>query len=67
VDNQSESGHQQHAKADQRKQQHTDPRPADQNKTNRFDPLLVLIGTGRDLWANEHADEYVNRLREGWE
>ena len=33
----------------------------------RFDALLSLRGTGRDLWANEHADEYVRRLREGWQ
>ncbi len=31
------------------------------------DPLLSLRGTGRHLWADEHADEYVRRLREGWE
>lgn len=31
------------------------------------DPLLSLAGTGRKLWADEHADEYVRRLREGWE
>lgn len=29
------------------------------------DPLLSLRGSGRDLWAHEHADEYVRRLREG--
>ncbi len=28
------------------------------------DPLLDLAGSGRELWANEHADEYVRRLRE---
>jgi len=33
----------------------------------RFDPLLALCGSGRHLWADEHADEYINRLREGWE
>jgi hypothetical protein len=27
------------------------------------DPLIRLIGSGRDIWADEHADEYVNRLR----
>lgn len=32
-----------------------------------MDPLLSLAGSGKELWANEHADEYVNRLREGWE
>jgi hypothetical protein len=31
------------------------------------DPLLALCGSGRDLWADEHADEYVRRIREGWE
>jgi 5'-phosphate synthase pdxT subunit len=28
------------------------------------DPLLKLAGSGRELWADEHADEYVRRLRE---
>ena len=31
------------------------------------DPLLALVATGRDIWADEHADEYVRRLREDWE
>ena len=31
------------------------------------DPLLVLRGSGKKLWADEHADEYVRRMREGWE
>jgi hypothetical protein len=31
------------------------------------DPLLALYGSGKELWADEHADEYVRRLREGWE
>ena len=29
------------------------------------DPLLALRGSGKDLWSDEHADEYVRRLREG--
>ena len=28
------------------------------------DALLGLRGTGREIWADEHADEYVRRLRE---
>jgi len=40
---------------------------AEKTQENRFDALLALQGSGRDLWADEHADEYVNRLREGWE
>ncbi len=35
--------------------------------TAKTDPLLFLRGSGRELWANEHADDYVRRLREGWE
>jgi hypothetical protein len=30
------------------------------------DPLLGLVGSGKQVWADEHADEYVNRLRERW-
>jgi len=31
------------------------------------DPLLALRGSGKELWADERADEYARRLREGWE
>lgn len=31
------------------------------------DPLVALLGSGKRLWSDEHADEYVRRLREGWE
>jgi len=31
------------------------------------DPLLRLRGSGREIWKHEHADEFVRRLREGWE
>lgn len=31
------------------------------------DPLLSLRGSGKALWAGEHADAYVRRLRESWE
>lgn len=27
------------------------------------DPLIRLIGSGRHIWADEHADEYVENLR----
>ncbi|HKW19682.1 MAG TPA: hypothetical protein VJO35_19390 [Terriglobales bacterium] len=33
----------------------------------KHDPLLALYGSGKDIWADEHADQYVRRLREGWE
>jgi hypothetical protein len=53
------------AKSDQPLKQHSNqPKCTGENK---FDPLLALVGSGRDLWADEHADEYVNRLREDWE
>ena len=31
------------------------------------DPLLALFGSGKDIWADEDADAYIRRLREGWE
>lgn len=31
------------------------------------DPILAMRGSGKQLWANEHADDYVRRLRKGWE
>ena len=37
------------------------------NRAIEADPLLSLIGSGRRLWADEHADGYVDRLRAGWE
>ena len=36
-------------------------------ETKEEDPLLALRGSGKELWADEHADEYERRLREGWE
>ena len=30
------------------------------------DPILSLRGVGREIWEDETADAYVNRLREGW-
>ena len=29
------------------------------------DPILKMIGLGKDIWKDEPADEYVRRLREG--
>jgi hypothetical protein len=42
------------------------PESAQITLADERDPLLALIGSGKDLWANEHADEYVQRLRESW-
>ena len=30
------------------------------------DPILSLRGLGKAIWADEDADAYVGRLREGW-
>ena len=30
------------------------------------DPILSLFGLGKEIWADEDADAYVRRLREGW-
>lgn len=40
---------------------------AERNRAVDQDPLLSLIGSGRNIWSGEHADEYVDRLRAGWE
>jgi hypothetical protein len=37
------------------------------NNAVAVDPLLALRGSGEQLWAQEHADSYVRRLREGWQ
>ena len=34
--------------------------------SGKADPLLLLRGSGERLWAAEHADDYVRRLREGF-
>jgi hypothetical protein len=36
-------------------------------KAAKSDPLLLLLGSGKQLWASEHADDYVKRLRKGWQ
>ena len=36
-----------------------EPRPSWED-----DPLIGLVGSGKHIWADEHADEYVDRLRE---
>jgi len=36
------------------------------NRAMENDPLIALAGSGRHLWAEEHADGYVDRLRADW-
>lgn len=36
------------------------------NRAVENDLLISLAGSGRHLWAEEHADGYVDRLRAGW-
>ena len=43
------------------------PPPDNEYQMTETDPLLELLGSGRDLWAGEHADAYIERLRELWE
>lgn len=38
-----------------------------QPEAPKGDPLLSMLGSGKELWAAESADKYVRRLREGWE
>lgn len=39
---------------------------AEMNRAVEHDPLLSLIGSGKQIWADEPADGYVDRLRAGW-
>lgn len=39
---------------------------AETNRAIENDPLISLAGSGRQLWSDEHADGYVDRLRAGW-
>ncbi len=44
-----------------------DPRKRDEmDRRIQTDPILALRGLGKHLWADEHADEYVERLRRDW-
>jgi hypothetical protein len=45
----------------QRDNEENELRPAAPNYDD--DPLLRLIGSGKHIWADEHADEYVENLR----
>jgi hypothetical protein len=36
-------------------------------KSEKSDPILELRGLGKEIWVGEEADEYVSRLRGGWE
>jgi hypothetical protein len=33
-------------------------------RSQEQDPLLAAIGTGREIWADQHADEYIAELRD---
>lgn len=39
---------------------------ARRRRPEREDPILKLRGDGRDIWADEAADDYVRRLRDDW-
>ena len=44
------------------------PLPTKRTEAELFasDPLLSAVGIAKELWADEHADEYVSRLRKDW-
>ena len=35
--------------------------------TEKRDPILELRGLGKEIWVGEEPDEYVSRVRRGWE
>lgn len=42
---------------------HSNPATSGASAAWEDDPLIRLIGSGKDIWADEHADEYVENLR----
>jgi hypothetical protein len=38
-----------------------------QKSVEKSDPILTLRGLGKEIWIGEDPDEYVSRLRRGWE
>jgi hypothetical protein len=41
--------------------------PAFIARKSAHDPLLHARGSGKYLWVDEHADEYVENLRKDWD
>src|SRR5690242_7165629 len=35
--------------------------------SRKLDPILALRGLGKEIWVGEKPDDYVNRVRGGWE
>ncbi len=42
------------------------PHRAGRERVPAPDPLLELRGSGAETWSDEHADDYVARLRSDW-
>lgn len=40
-----------------------EPHALDEPVNYEDDPLIRLVGSGKHIWAEEHADEYVENLR----
>jgi hypothetical protein len=41
--------------------------PGHDRRRKTDDPILKLRGLGKEIWKGVDPDEYVRRLREGWE
>jgi hypothetical protein len=37
------------------------------NQTRWLDGVFQMFGLGKELWKGEDPDEYVRKLREGWD
>jgi hypothetical protein len=38
----------------------------DSGKNEDHDPILLMRGVGKEIWADTDADEYVRGLRADW-
>jgi len=37
-----------------------------QPRVPEVDPVLAMVGAGKEIWQEEHGDAFVARLRSGW-
>jgi hypothetical protein len=50
-----------------KKPKNSSPAPLHRRPAKALDSILALRSMGKEIWADEDPDEYVRRLRAGWE
>jgi len=47
--------------------EHEYAKPAEGGQDDWLRGMYEMVGMGKGMWADEHPDDYVRRLREGWD